>query len=51
MWPAVVASVLLSGLTPSLIPAAFGASRVTKVTLMSLAIPVTTYLAAIGFAA
>ena len=47
MWPAVLACIALAALIPTAFPQAFVQSRVMKLTLLSLVIPLATYFAAI----
>ncbi len=47
MWPAVLGCLALTALIPSLAPAIFGNGRMTKVTLLALAIPLAAYIFAI----
>jgi phytol kinase len=49
MWPAVLACLALAALLPSFWPQAFVQRRMAKLTLLSLAVPVPLYLAAIAF--
>ncbi|MEM9249656.1 MAG: hypothetical protein AAGB05_13290 [Pseudomonadota bacterium] len=46
MWTLFAASLLLAALPPALLPRAFAKARVAKVTLLSLVLPLSAYLAA-----
>lgn len=50
MWPMVLACLALAALVPSLAPRIFAGARVARLTVMALAIPLTTYLTSIGLA-
>ena len=49
MWSVTVASLALATVVPSLVPQAFVQARVLKLTLLSLAIPLATYLYSIDY--
>lgn len=48
MWPVLIGCVALLGMAPLTIPHFFRHQRVTKVVILSLAIPLTTYLISLG---
>lgn len=49
MWSVTFASLALATIVPSLVPQAFAQARVLKLTLLSLAIPLATYLYSIDY--
>jgi phytol kinase len=49
MWSVTIASLALATVVPSLVPQAFAQARVLKLTLLSLAIPLATYLYSIDY--
>ncbi len=48
MWTVVLANVLLCGIAPALRPRVFRTSRVMRITGLALALPLSTYLVALG---
>ncbi|PRY75488.1 phytol kinase [Yoonia maritima] len=49
MWPMVVANLALAAAIVTLFPQLFARARVTKITIISLVIPLSTYLYSVGF--
>lgn len=49
MWPSVIACLVLASAIPALFPHAFTQARVTKLAVISLAVPLATYLMSIDY--
>ena len=49
MWPSVIACLVLASAIPALFPHAFTQARVTKLAVISLAVPLATYFMSIDY--